>query len=258
MQVYAAMTDITDENIGRLLDHLKEIDEYDNTLIFIFSDNGAESTDVTKKVFHGDDPELYDEFFSAFDNSLESIGTEHSHISLGLGWAQVGSTPLHREKVFLTEGGTKVPMIVKSPDQTKSMDVNAFTTVLDITPTILDYANVEHPGTFYDGREVHPIEGKSLKPLLDGDVDRVYGVDESFSMELFGSKAVFRDNWKALNLASSLGGGQWQLFDLAEDVRELDDVSSEHPEILEKLISDYDEYAERVGVIEPEGLVLPR
>ena len=77
-------------------------------------------------------------------------------------------------------------------------------------------------------------------------------------MELFGSKAVFRDNWKALNLAIPLGDGEWKLYNLDEDVRELNDLSTEYPELLNELITDYEKYADRVGVIDPIGLKLPR
>ena len=259
MQIYAAMTDVTDVNIGRVIDHLKDIGEYDNTLIFIFSDNGAESTDILHKVSHGDDEELYQEWLANYDNSLENIGAESSNISLGLGWAQVGSTPLFREKGFLTEGGTRVPMIVKLPGDSVSLKTNAFSTVMDITPTILDYANVEHPGNFYDGRDVHTMSGKSLKPLFEGETDRIYAEDEPIGMELFGNQSLYKGDWKALLLTTSpFKEIEWRLYNLNEDVRELNDLSSEYPEILEEMIKDYDDYAERVGVITPEGLEVPR
>jgi len=258
MQVFAGMTDVMDYNIGRVIDYLKEIEEYENTLIFIFSDNGAESTDILNKAFHTDDEELYQEWMTQFDNSLENIGNETSNISLGLGWAQVGSTPLHREKGYLTEGGTRVPMIVKLPGDSVSLKTNAFSTVMDITPTILDYANVEHPGNFYDGREVHTMDGKSLKPLFESETARIYAEDEPIGMELFGNQALFKGDWKALLLVPPFGDTEWRLYNLNEDVRELNDLSSEYPELLEEMIMDYDDYAERVGVIPPEGLEVPR
>ena len=78
-------------------------------------------------------------------------------------------------------------------------------------------------------------------------------------MELFGNQALFKGDWKALLLTSSpFEETEWRLYNLNEDVRELNDLSSEHPEILEEMIIDYDDYAERVGVITPEGLEIPR
>lgn len=258
MQVYAGMTESMDENIGRIIQHLKDVGEYDNTLMFIFSDNGAESSDISKKVASGDDEDKYDEWYSQFDNSLENIGSESSLVSLGIGWAQVGSTPLYREKGFETEGGTLTQMIVKVPGETMNFKNNAFAHVQDITPTVLDYADVEHPGTFYQDREVHTMNGKSLKPLFEGDTDRIYAEDEPVGMELFGNRALYKGDWKALQLAPPFGDGEWKLYNLSEDVRELIDLSSENPELLEELIMDYDDYSERVGVIPPEGLEIPR
>jgi arylsulfatase A-like enzyme len=258
MQTYAGMTERMDENIGRLLDHLKEIDEYDNTLIFIFSDNGAESSDPTKKLFSGDNAEEYDKWFEQFDNSLENIGTDSSLVSIGLGWAQVGSTPLYREKIFETEGGTRVPMIVKLPGNSDGFTSNAFSHVQDLGPTVLEYAGVEHPGNFYNDREVHEMNGKSLKSLFDGESDFVYAEDEPMGAELFGNKALYKGDWKILSLLPPIGDGEWKLFNLAEDIRELNDLSSENPELFQEMISDYDDYADRVGVIPPEGLELPR
>ena len=171
--------------------------------------------------------------------------------------AQVGSTPLYREKGLETEGGTRSAMIVKVPGDSVNFKTNAFSHVVDITPTILDYANVKHPGNFYDGREVHSMSGKSLKPLFEGKTDRIYAEDEPVGAELFGNRALYKGDWKALLLLPPFGDGEWKLFNLAKDVRELHDLSSENPELLEELIGDYNDYAKRVGVIPPEGLLLP-
>ena len=257
MQVYAGMTENMDENIGRLIDHLKEIGEWDNTLLFIFSDNGAESADVKKKIFAGDSNDEYNEFFEQFDNSVENIGTDTSLESLGIAWAQVGSTPLYREKVFQTEGGTRVPMIVKLPNDSVNFKTNAFSHVQDLGPTILDYANVEHPGTSYNDHKIHPMDGRSIKPFLQGETVLIYDEDEPFGAELFGNKALYKGDWKALSLVSPFGDG-WQLFNLIEDVGEQNDLSNEYPELLEEMIADFEDYEERVGIVYPEGLTLPR
>jgi len=260
MQVYAGMTDSIDVNIGRTIQHLKDIGEWENTLLFIFSDNGAESTKIDTVWLAGEDADRYDEWMNTnFDDSIEAIGTKDSNASIGPGWAQVGSTPLFREKGYMSEGGIRVPMIVKLPNSDENFKNNTFSHVIDITPTILDYAGIIHPGNSYDGREVHSMEGKSLKSLFEGESDRIYG-EEPFAVELFGNKAVYKGEWKALQLVPPFveSAGEWMLFNLAEDIRELNDLSSEHPELLEELKQDYAEYAERVGVIETEGMDIPR
>ena len=259
MQVYAGMTETIDVNIGRTIQHLKDIGEWDDTLLFIFSDNGAESTEIDTVWAPGEDADRYAEWMDTnFDDSIEVIGTENSNASIGPGWAQVGSTPLYREKGYMSEGGIRVPMIVKLPNHDENFKNNAFSHVIDITPTILDYAGVIHPGTFYDGRDVLSMEGKSLKPLFEGESDKIYG-DDSFTVELFGNKAVYKGEWKALQLVPPfVESAEWKLFNMSEDIRELNDLSREYPELLEELIQDYADYAERVGVIETKGLEIPR
>ena len=193
-----------------------------------------------------------------FDDSIEAIGAENSNVAIGPGWAQVGSTPLYREKGYMSEGGIRVPMIVKLPNNSENFKNNAFSHVIDITPTILDYAIVEHPGIFYDGRNIHSMEGKSLKPLFEGESDTIYGED-TFAVELFGNKAVYKGDWKALQLVPPfVESTEWKLFNMSEDIRELNDLSSENPELLEELKQYYAAYEKRVGIIETKGLDIPR
>ena len=259
MAIFAAMLDSLDNNLGRVISHLKEIGEYDNTMIIVFADNGAESTDPTKKVLHssgGMDFETWLE--TTYDNSFENWGNGNSMIGIGLGWAQVGNTPLYREKGYETEGGTRVPMVIKMPDKNEESSTNAFSRVMDVSSTILDYAQVIHPGTTYNGKQIHPIEGKSLRPILEDNVQRIYGEDEPVGAELFGNSALYKGDWKALKLVPPFGDGKWKLYNLAEDVRELNDLSEENPDLLESMIKDYDNYAKRVGVVPPIGLEVPR
>jgi len=258
MEIFAAMLDSLDNNLGRVISHLKEIGEYDNTMILVFADNGAEATDPTKPVKHGTDPLEFENWLeTTWDNSFENWGNGNSIIGIGPGWAQVGSTPLYREKGFETEGGTRVPMVIKMPYDDEETSTNAFSRVIDVSSTILDYAQVTHPGTTYNGKQVHPIEGKSLRPILESDVQRIYGEDEPVGAELFGNSALYKGDWKALYLVPPFGDGKWKLYNLAEDIGELNDLSEEHPDLLESMIKDYDEYAKRVGVVTPEGLEIP-
>jgi arylsulfatase len=260
MVVFAAMLDLMDENIGRLIDHLKEIDEYDNTLIYLASDNGSFAMRIEdQKGFQsGDDPEKFVEYMQTFDNSIENMGNENSWVSIGAGWAQNGNTPYFGFKLTTAEGGMSVPAIIKYPHQSQAEKIDAFATVRDVAVTALDYANVEHPGTSYDGRDVYPLDGKSLRPLLEGKVDRIHPADEPFATELFGGKAVYLDNWKIQSIIAPYGDSEWGLYDLSVDPTESNDLSAEHPELFEKMKGMYDDYAERVGVIPPVGSSLDK
>jgi arylsulfatase len=230
-------------------------------MIIVFADNGAESSDPTKKVLHssGDSEMDFEKWLHAtYDNSFENWGNGNSMIGIGLGWAQVGNTPLLREKGYETEGGIRVPMLVKLPGKDQETSSDAFSRVTDVAVTILDYAQVQHPGTTYNDQQIHPIEGKSLRPILDDGAQRVYEEDEPVGAELFGNSALYKGNWKASKHVPPFGDGNWKLYNLADDIAEQNDLSAEYPEMLDQMIKDYDEYAKRVGVIPPIGLEIPR
>jgi len=98
----------------------------------------------------------------------------------------------------LSEGGNRVPLIVKLPNvksEIKSSDT--FTSILDLMPTFLDYANIEYP-THYLEHKIHPLMGKSLRPLVEGKSDQVYSDDEYVAFELFDSKTLYKGDWKIL------------------------------------------------------------
>jgi arylsulfatase A-like enzyme len=94
--------------------------------------------------------------------------------------------------------------------------------------------------------------GKSLKPLLEGKVEKIYADDEPIIQEMFNNTAVWMGDWKAVNNMQPIGNGQWHLFNITADIGENTDLASQHPEILQKLIADYDKFAKDVGVIVPE------
>ncbi|MGI0008727.1 MAG: arylsulfatase [Nitrosopumilaceae archaeon] len=255
MEIFAAMLDSLDHNLGRVVTHLKETGEYDNTIIFVFADNGAEASDPTK-VGHGADPKTYHQWLAGtYDNTFSNWGNGNSLLGIGPGWAQVGNTPLLREKGYETEGGTRVPMIVKMTGTNPESSSDAFTQVADVSGTILDYAQVQHPGTTYNGQQIHPIDGKSLRPILEGKAQRIYNENEPVGAELFGNSVLYKGDWKALKLAPPLGDGKWRLYNLKNDIGETTDLSEKNPELLAEMIKDYEDYAKRVGVVPPEGFL---
>jgi arylsulfatase/uncharacterized sulfatase len=97
--------------------------------------------------------------------------------------------------------------------------------------------------------------GKSLKPLLEGKVGQVYADDEPVSQEMFNNTAVWMGDWKAVRNFQPVGDGQWHLFNLTADLGEKTDLTNQYPEILEKLISHYEEFAKDVGVVVPTGSI---
>ncbi|HEY9387354.1 MAG TPA: hypothetical protein VIP70_09955 [Nitrososphaeraceae archaeon] len=133
--------------------------------------------------------------------------------------------------------------------------MDAFVHVNDVTPTMLEYTGAQHPGSMYKGHPVHLIMGKSMKPLLEGNVTQIYADDESVAQEMFKNTAVFMGPWKAEKLfGPPIYDGRWQIYKITVDIGENNNVASQHPEILQKTISGYDKYAKEVGVIVPSEI----
>lgn len=243
MQVYAAMVDLLDENIGRLVQHLKDIGEYDNTFIMFFSDNGA---DGNNPMDLGNNATWVP---TVFDNSYENMGKPGSYISTGPGWAHVSSTPFPLYKGFPTEGGLRSPTIAVMPETIKAgTRSDAFVSILDITPTILEMAEVEHPAPTYKGRTVHPMTGTSMLPFLSDEQDRVHEAGHVYGLELFNRRMIMQDDWKLVWINKPWGKNGWSLYNLAEDMAEQHDLAESQPEKLEQMLVLWDQYVEDNGV----------
>lgn len=262
--IYAAMIDNLDYNVGRLIDHLKKIGEYDNTVFVFISDNGPEGFDRKggKKA---------EEWMKqvGIDNSYENMGNPNSLISVQAAWAQVSATPLLGYKEHLSEGGFRVPAIFSYPKVIKTGSRSeAMTFVRDIKPTLLDLAQVQHPGETYNDRRVFKMQGKSMRPVLEGKIERLYDDTDPIGFELTlnsADSALFLGDWKLLRISlPPFGDGQWKLFNLRTDPTELNDLSKQEPERLAAMIFLYKQYEQANGIIpavtnpQTSGNSLPR
>jgi len=245
MEVYAAMVDYLDDQIQRVLDFLKKSGRYDDTMILFFSDNGANGAPRTAY------PGQTEEFLDSFDNSLENRGHRNSYIEMGPGWAQASMSPSRLFKAFAAEGGIRAPLIVKLPGKAaRAGAVNhAFLHVRDIMPTILDLAGIEPPEKIGD-REVVPMHGRSVLDLLSGESDRAYEGADRVGYELFGQKAFFDGDWKALWLPKPFGSGEWELYDLKRDPAEMKDLAGAEPGKLAELVKLWGAYEKENGVLD--------
>ena len=258
MEVYAAMVDDVDAHFGRLLAYLEETGEMENTFIFLLSDNGPEAHDL---VVGWDALARWVE--ACCDNSLDNIGRANSYTWYGRGWGQAGNAPLRMYKGYTAQGGVRVPAIAHFPKAFGARRSGAVLSVMDVMPTLLDYAGVSAPGSRFRGREVLPMEGRSLRPLLEGRADTPHPPGYAVGWELFGKRALRQGDWKIIYRpehellqvsAPEIRNGRWQLYNLAEDPHELHDLAAEHPDRLKRLISFWDAYAERNGVILPDQM----
>ncbi len=252
MAVYAAMVDRIDQNVGKLVNYLKSIDEYENTVFFFLSDNGPEAVDFTTYPIL---PVATDWIAETFDNSYENLGNQGSYIYYGERWAHVSAAAHSFHKTVITQGGINVPLILSYAQAIPQNGiVTDFSSIVDIAPTILDLVNVTHPGNIFNGRSIHNMDGRSIVPYLKGTVESIYPLGEGNGFELFGHNAYISGSWKITRLQEPYGDFTWGLFDIEKDPAELNNLAEQNPEKFQELLALYAGYAESNGVIQvPEG-----
>ncbi len=248
MELYAAMVANIDFHVGRLVEYLRQAGELDNTLIIFFSDNGA----------NGAEMHMYPETDEAWvarnsDNRFSNWGRRGSRIAQGAGWAQASSTPFRLFKAFIAEGGIRSPLIISGPPLARSGEtLDAVAHVMDIAPTLLDIVGASYPASNEDG-DLAPPRGKSLVPFLTAQAASIREHDEYLAWEFFDWYAVRTAAWKATWIREPFGSGNWQLFDMAVDPGESNDVAVQHPEVIQELANKWDVYADEVGIV-PRGV----
>ncbi|KAF1828563.1 alkaline phosphatase-like protein [Decorospora gaudefroyi] len=270
MEVYAGMVDRLDWNIGRVIDHLKATGEYDNTFVLFMSDNGAEGASYEAMPIVGNS--IMEHVHKYYDNSLENIGRGNSFVWYGCRWAQAATAPSRLYKMHSTEGGCRVPLVVKPPVGAASIRScpngfanghsgimsDEFCTVMDVVPTILEYAQLKHPGTQYKGREIAPIKGRSWVKFLsaltsDAAKAELHGANYVMGFEIAGSGALRRGDWKITFVPAPKGPQKWELFNIRHDPGETKDLAEQDPVRMKEMLQLWDEYKAEVGVVGVAG-----
>lgn len=251
VETYAAMVEILDEQIGRLVDHLKKTGQLDNTFILFMSDNGADGQMMEALPLANQKIHTFVEKY--YDNSLNNIGNYNSFTNYGDQWAQAATAPHSMYKAWSTEGAIVCPLIIHySPllQNQAGTILKQFVTVMDILPTVLDLAGVKHPGQTYKGRRVATPRGKSWVNYLSGKASFVHDENTVTGWELFGQQAIRKSQYKALYIPKPFGPEKWQLFDVVEDPGETEDLAEKEPEVLKELTDHWAVYASETGLIE--------
>lgn len=252
MAVYAGMVEAMDWHLGRLIQFLKERDEYANTVFIFTSDNGTEASGPENpRVFpHNVGPRRM-----GYRLDYESLGEKGSFSSLSPSFASASASPLAFYKFYAGEGGMRVPLIIAGDAISNNQSIiRAFSWVTDITPTILSFAGVEPPGPRYGGRAIEAVTGRSLRPLLAGEVTSVYGETDTVGYELAGNGALFQGDYKLVVNQPPVGDGQWRLFNITKDPGEVIDLAAADPARYQRMLGRYQEYMAANGVMTyPEG-----
>ncbi|RMJ16837.1 hypothetical protein CDV36_003478 [Fusarium kuroshium] len=255
MEVYAAMVEIVDDNVGRVLKYLEETGELDNTFVLFMSDNGAEGASIEAAPIMGGTKTMAYIFDKYYNNSLENIGRPDSFVWYGPRWACASTAPSRGMKSWVLEGGIRCPCIVSYPQWPTNPGAitDSFTSVMDILPTILELAGVPHPGKTFRGREVVLPQGKSwvnhLSSSSDARVSVYDGQVDIHGWEFLNHKAIRKGNWKAVWISAPRGKDEWELYDIEKDPSELSDLATERPDILEEMIFHWEQYYSETGMI---------
>ncbi|KZT22809.1 putative arylsulfatase [Neolentinus lepideus HHB14362 ss-1] len=259
MEAYAAMVDRMDWNIGRVISHLKETGEYDNTYVIFMSDNGAEGASIEAAPVLGE--KVLKHLEKYYNNSLDNIGRKDSYVWYGTRWAQAATAPSRLHKRFSTEGGCRVPLVLKPASfdkiSTGGKIANAFCTCMDITPTFLELAGLRHPGTQYKGRTIEPLRGASWVPFLDTirTTDAaivntpIHPPDYVMGFEVHGSAGLIKGRYKLTYVPKPKGPQRWELFDLESDPGETQDLKGQLPDKFAELLDEWERYKRAVGVV---------
>ncbi len=209
MATYAAMVDIVDQGVGRVIQTLDELKLRDNTLVIFLNDNGASPNDRARR---GD------------------FGTPKSQWNVGLGWAHASSTPFKFYKRTQHSGGVTTPFIANWPAviKPKSQYIDQPCHVTDLIPTLMDVAGITYPADF-GGMKHPPLPGRSFAPILKTSEQLA---PRTMHFALFNNLALIHDGWKIVTAYSQ----PWQLYDLKNDRTETRDLASERPDKLAELL----------------------
>jgi arylsulfatase len=234
METYAGFITHADEQIGRLINYLKQTGEYDNTLFVVLTDNGAASEAGANGGFFHEYGETVP--VSEMDAHLDEAGSPSTQMLYPRPWAYAGDTPLRRYKLWPYLGGVRTPMFVAWPGHLKGQGQIRHQPVdmIDLAPTLLEVAGTKF-ATTVAGVEQIPVAGKSILPTFTSATAPTRDVQ---FFELRGNKAIRQGKWRAVGMhkmGTSHDADQWQLFDTEADYSESTDLSKKYPDKLEEL-----------------------
>jgi len=248
MQVYAAMVELIDQEVGRLVAELKTLGVYDNTLIVLTSDNGANSiggnegtvNTMEKRISRLTEEEMAKKALQAFDQGI--VGGSDTFVAYPVGWANCSNTPFRFYKRTPMNGGIRVPFILSHPARVKDPGAlrEQWIHVTDTLPTVLEMIGASYPQRF-NGHDTRGIDGCSYLEMLENPKAPARRMRQHFELE--GNRGMILYPWKIVSLqpiTSPIDLNNWLLFHLEKDPTECENLATLHPEILQKLIEEFE------------------
>lgn len=266
MEVYAAMIDCLDQGIGRLIAELKHTDQFDNTLILFFQDNGGCAEGMGRgrnnpaprvRAEKPSLPPLPADYLQPAMIPKQTRdgypmrqgygvmpGAADSYHGYGEAWANVSNTPFREYKHWVHEGGISTPLVAHWPKGIPASRHNALESqpghLIDLMATCVELAGATYPREF-QGDAIQPMEGVSLVPAFAG---RPLDRSRPIFWEHEGNRAIRSGDWKLV----SKHPGDWELYNMAADRSETHDLARQHPDRVKTLADQWQAWADRVGV----------
>lgn len=254
MEVFAAQMEHVDHQIGRIVKTLERIGELDNTLIFVTADNGASGEGGLAGTFN----ETYvlngmQTPFEANMRHYDNWGQWDSYPHYHAGWAMAGNTPFKYFKQSEHRGGQQDALVIHWPEGIKAKGEirSQYHHISDIAPTIMEAAGIELPEE-YHGIKQQEFTGVPMNYSFDNPEAPNAKVNQYY--EMFGNRAIWADGWKAVtlhanrmpwnvNVIQPFDEDVWELYNVAEDFSESNNLADEYPEKLAELQQLFDEVA---------------
>ncbi|MFN7930555.1 MAG: arylsulfatase [Blastocatellia bacterium] len=272
MEVYAAMVDVMDQGIGRIVAELKRQGQLDNTLLFFLQDNGGcaelngrnlQNANSANPYQTRPDKPVYPVFakneqyyFTSTPKQTRDgravimgpnvlAGPDDTFIAYGQGWANVSNTPFREYKHWVHEGGISTPLIVHWPRgiaaSQRNKLVNGPGHLIDLMATCVDVSGAKYPSEV-NGQKIHPMEGISLRPVFTGkSLQRA----QPIFWEHEGNRAVREGKWKIVAKENQ----PWELYDIDADRTEMKNIAAAHPDKVKDLAAKWDAWAARANVL---------
>jgi arylsulfatase len=243
MEVYAAMVDCLDQNVGRILDTLRAAGQDQNTLIMFLADNGGCAEELGPNLRGLIVPEKTHAGARVRRGNNSSIlpGAEDTYQSYGVPWANASNTPFRLYKHWVHEGGISTPLIVSWPGKIKAGGITHEPGhLIDLMATCVDVAGAKYPIT-RKGQSIQPMEGVSLQSAFRG--GKLNRRNPIF-WEHEGNRAIRQGHWKLV----SRFPGTWELYDLEADRAEMTNLAAKHPDRVQSMAAAWDGWAARVNV----------
>ena len=246
MEVYAAMVDSVDQSVGRLYGALEDLGVADNTIFLFLSDNGASregesggTTSYFRTLVSSNVKDLEDRQFDR--DRIDLAGGPQALVHYPRGWAMASNTPFRLYKINTHMGGHSVPFIMHWPNGPSDPGRrDQWSHVTDLLPTLCELAGVDRPAE-RNGVVLQPLNGTSLAPILtNGSLDHARG---SQYVEMAGHRGFYDQGWEVVTRHQPLtafGDHEWELYNLAEDRTETNDLAAQHPERVAELAAGWE------------------